>query len=107
MLYKHPSSVDEILDKSFQISISIEGLTVDHKPVTVIDSDHSRNRTRHLRCVRKECDEFIVLHLGFLDYTHYIITVNFYDLEGFHQRYSIKELKFYVNVKLCPPIFCT
>ncbi|KAI4457487.1 transmembrane protein [Holotrichia oblita] len=86
---------DEILDKSFQVSISIEGLTVDHKPVTIIDSNHSKNRTRHLRCVRKECDEFIVLHLGFLDYTHYIITVNFYDLEGFHQRYCIKELKYY------------
>ncbi|KAI4457485.1 transmembrane protein [Holotrichia oblita] len=56
---------DEILDKSFQVSISIEGLTVDHKPVTIIDSNHSKNRTRHLRCVRKECDEFIVLHLVF------------------------------------------
>ncbi|KAF2900002.1 hypothetical protein ILUMI_06195, partial [Ignelater luminosus] len=86
---------DEIFDKSFQVSISIDGLTEEHKPVTILHSNNAKNRTRHLRCIKRECDEFIVLHLGFLDYTHYIITVHFYDLDSFHQRYNIKELAFY------------
>ncbi|XP_071051074.1 transmembrane protein 181 [Onthophagus taurus] len=84
---------DEIFDKSFQISVTIEGLTQDHKPIPILNN--SRNRTRHLRCNKRYCDEFIVLHLGFLDYTHYIITVRFFGLEWFHHRYTIKELKFY------------
>lgn len=54
-------------------------------------------RTRHLLCERNACEEFTVLHLGFLDYAHYIITVRFYDLEGFHQRYNIKNLIFFVS----------
>lgn len=48
-------------------------------------------------CERNACEEFTVLHLGFLDYAHYIITVRFYDLEGFHQRYNIKKLIFFVR----------
>nr|CAD7443743.1 unnamed protein product [Timema bartmani] len=86
---------DEKFDKSFHVSVSIEGLTIDHKPVTVLRADKAHNRTRHLRCERQSCEEFIVLHLGFLDYTHYILTVNFYGLESFHQRYNIKDITFY------------
>lgn len=54
-------------------------------------------RTRHLICERNNCEEFTVLHLGFLDYAHYILTIRFFGLEAFHQRYSIKDLKFYVS----------
>lgn len=54
--------------------------------------------TRHLLCERNKCDEFTIMHLGFLDYAHYIITVRFHGLEGFHQRYNIKDLKFYVSL---------
>ncbi|CAG9836454.1 unnamed protein product [Diabrotica balteata] len=84
----------EIIDKKFKISVGISGLTEEHKPVTVLDFN-ANNRTRHLKCEKQHCDEFIVLHLGFLDYTHYIITVNFYGLEAFHSRYNINELFFY------------
>ncbi|KAL9695920.1 hypothetical protein quinque_015205 [Culex quinquefasciatus] len=88
---------DEIFDKSFHVSVGIDGLTTEHKPVTVLSADHasSKNRTRHLSCVSNSCEEFIVLHLGFLDYAHYIITVRFYGLEGFHHRYTINSVQFY------------
>ncbi|XP_044761439.1 transmembrane protein 181 [Coccinella septempunctata] len=86
---------DEIYDKSFQVSITIEGLTEEHKPISVVDTKHSRNRTRHLRCENQNCDEFIVLHLGYLDYTHYILTVRFHGLEAFHKRYNINQVTFY------------
>lgn len=60
----------------------------------------AKNRTRHLKCSRSTCEEFTVLHLGFLDYAHYVITVKFFDLGHFHQRYHINELKFYVRLFL-------
>lgn len=86
---------DETFDKTFHVSVSIEGLTADHKPVTILHSDRAHNRTRHLKCKRQDCEEFIVLHLGFLDYTHYILTIHFYGLESFHQRYTIRDVTFY------------
>ncbi|KAJ8977166.1 hypothetical protein NQ317_003106 [Molorchus minor] len=128
----------EIIDKMFEISVGISGLTEDHKPVTILDIKGNNRtsrflyeegmaarplrshlermltsqktqktnitnragedfifRTRHLKCEKQSCNEFIVLHLGFLDYTHYIITVNYYGLEAFHSRYNINELYFY------------
>lgn len=54
-------------------------------------------RTRHLICERQSCEEFMVLHLGFLDYTHYMLTVRFHGLESFHQRYNIIEVMFFVS----------
>ncbi|CAB3364753.1 Hypothetical predicted protein [Cloeon dipterum] len=86
---------DETYDKRFHMSVTIEGITADHKPLTVLREDQAHNRTRHVHCQREECDDFIVLHLGFLDYTHYILTVHLYGLESFHQRYNIKEVLFY------------
>lgn len=81
------------------MSVGIDGLTENHSPVTILDSISVRNRTRHLLCERNNCDEFTVLHLGFLDYAHYIITIRFYGLEGFHQRYNIKDLNFFVSLQ--------
>lgn len=97
---------DERFDKSFQVSVTIEALAADHRPVLLRGGDGAAaaaaqrlhtNRTRHLVCERSRCDEFTVLHLGFLEYAHYVITVRFADLEGFHQRYQIRELRFYVS----------
>lgn len=59
-------------------------------------------RTRHLKCERQSCEEFIVMHLGYVDYIHYIITVEFYGLEAFHSRYNINELNFYVGTYFIP-----
>ena len=88
---------DERYDKSFQISISIDGITTDHKLIPVLSSEAGHNRTRHLKCERQMCEELVVAHLGFLDYSYYIITVHFHGLESFHQRYNIRDLTFYVS----------
>lgn len=50
-----------------------------------------------MKCWKSTCDEFTVLHLGFLDYAHYIVTVRFYGLESFEKRYHITDLRFYVS----------
>ncbi|XP_060526365.1 transmembrane protein 181 [Cylas formicarius] len=85
----------EIIDKKFQICVSLSGLTEEHKPAVILDSKEHQNRTRHLKCEKQTCEEFIVMHLGCLDYAHYIVTVNFYGLEAFHSRYNIEGLYFY------------
>lgn len=61
------------------------------------DKKTHTHSTRHLLCERNFCDEFTIVHLGFLEYAHYIITVRFYDLESFHQRYNIKDLTLFVS----------
>lgn len=86
---------DEIFDKSFHVSVETEGISSDRKPVKLTKGDALHNRTRHIRCKQSTCEEFLILHLGFLDYTRYVLTVRFYGLENFNQRYHIKEVEFY------------
>ncbi|XP_034939460.1 transmembrane protein 181 [Chelonus insularis] len=86
---------DERYDKSFQVNVLIDGITQENKLVSVLSSDAANNRTRYLKCERQLCEEFIVAHLGSLDYTHYMTTVYFYGLQSFHQRYTIRDLTFY------------
>ncbi|GBP83587.1 Transmembrane protein 181 [Eumeta japonica] len=51
--------------------------------------------TQHLKCKRRVCEEVMVLHLGALEYTHYILNMRFYGLQEFHKRYRIREINFY------------
>ncbi|XP_063707229.1 transmembrane protein 181 [Culicoides brevitarsis] len=83
---------DEIIDKPFTIFVTLDGLTENHTPKPLMTSN--RNRTRHLNCKMTNCTPFIVLHRGFLDFSHYIITIRF-QLHNFHQRYHINDIKFY------------
>ncbi|XP_046734631.1 transmembrane protein 181 isoform X1 [Diprion similis] len=90
------SNVDnERYDESFQVSVSIDGQVSDRKAVSILAPEAGHNRTRHLKCERQSCEELVVVHLGFLDYSHYIITVRFHGLESFYQRYIIRDLTFY------------
>ncbi|KAF7393944.1 hypothetical protein HZH68_010763 [Vespula germanica] len=86
---------DERYDKGFQVSVSIDGIDIDHKLNPILPLETGHNRTRHLKCERQSCEELVVAHLGFLDYTYYMITVRFHGLESFHQRYTIRDLTFY------------
>lgn len=38
------NSDDERFDKSFQVSVAIDGLTEEHKPVTILNRNHIKNR---------------------------------------------------------------
>ena len=40
----------------------------------------------------------MVLHLGSLEYTHYMLNIQFYGLREFHKRYFIREIVFYVSI---------
>ncbi|XP_052873157.1 transmembrane protein 181 isoform X1 [Anopheles cruzii] len=94
---------DEMFDKRFHVNVQIAGLSTDHRPMPVRGAGPNgaavqlQNRTRHLTCSDQDCAEFTVLHIGFLDYAHYILTVRFYGLEAFHQRYTIHTVEFYLK----------
>ncbi|XP_075971889.1 transmembrane protein 181 isoform X2 [Anticarsia gemmatalis] len=86
---------EEIFDKSFQISISIDGVLADHSTTELVSENDAPNRTEHLKCIKRVCDEVLVLHIGMLEYTHYVLNINFYGLKEFHKRYHIREIVFY------------
>ncbi|XP_014262510.1 transmembrane protein 181 isoform X1 [Cimex lectularius] len=86
---------DDILDRAFHVSVAISALTSDHKEVRILRADQAHNRTHHLRCDSQICNPVTILHLGFLDYTHYILDVNFNGLENFHKHYTVKQVTFF------------
>lgn len=84
---------DEIFDTSFLVNVQIKGL--ESLKFRNINNYWPKNRTRHLKCKGNNCEEFTVVHLGWLDYSHYQFLVNFYGLNN--KRYSITKLTFYVS----------
>lgn len=82
---------DEIFDIAFSINIQILGLdNYELLPVS------GKNRTRHLKCEGSSCEDFTILHLGWLEYSHYQFIITFYGLN--HKRYNnFDELNFYVS----------
>ena len=54
-------------------------------------------RTRDLQCERQNCSEILILHMGYFDYAHYALTIRFYGLESIHNRYTIKDVNFFVS----------
>lgn len=47
--------------------------------------------------MKQVCEEVMVLHLGSLDYMHYVLNIRFYGLKEFHKRYCIRDIIFYVS----------
>lgn len=90
-------SLDEVYDKTFYVNVALDGISEQHKPVTLLSFIGHHNRSRNLSCVKNVCQEFTVMHLGFLNYAHYIVTVRFYGLESFHRKYNISNLTFFVS----------
>lgn len=39
---------DESFDKTFHVSVAIDGITGDHKPVTILHNDRAHNRYKSL-----------------------------------------------------------
>ncbi|KAG5675668.1 hypothetical protein PVAND_005555 [Polypedilum vanderplanki] len=86
-------NIDETFDTTFLVSVKIKGLEDDK--LKNIEKFQPQNRTRHLKCKGNNCEEFTLIHLGWLDYSHYQFIVNFYGLN--HNRYSITKLTFYIK----------
>lgn len=84
---------DEIFDTAFEVNVIIKGL--DESKLITLDEYSAINRTRHLKCTGNVCEEFTIMHLAWLEFSHYQLNVNFYGLN--HKRYNINKLNFYVS----------
>ncbi|CAG2197332.1 Transmembrane protein 181 [Mytilus edulis] len=83
-------------EEKFTVSVQIRGMKADDEGVIQADnpqlSPKIHNRTRILKC-SKQCDDLILLHLGYLDYNYYRIKINFYGLEN--TKFNFKDIVFY------------
>ncbi|XP_058628159.1 transmembrane protein 181 isoform X2 [Onychostoma macrolepis] len=75
------------------MNVELQGVMQDASVMHIRDNVHNKNRS--LRCAARQqaCDEIIVLHLGYLNYTQYKINVSFRNLqEGLKDK--IKNVTF-------------
>uniref|UniRef100_A0A8C9XZ12 Transmembrane protein 181 n=1 Tax=Sander lucioperca TaxID=283035 RepID=A0A8C9XZ12_SANLU len=72
----------------FEINVELKGVMQDAS-VMHINNIHQKSRTLHCGAVSK-CDEIIVLHLGYLNYTQYQVMVSFKGLENITYEIKIK-----------------
>ncbi|XP_066592166.1 transmembrane protein 181 [Prorops nasuta] len=86
---------DERYEKSFEVRVSVNGLTKDNNAKPVVTPGMDRNSSRKLNCDRQFCEEFVIAHIGYLDFCYYEINVRFYGLQSFYQHYIIKSITFY------------
>ncbi|KAG8583415.1 hypothetical protein GDO81_008396, partial [Engystomops pustulosus] len=91
-------SDDLSFQNNFTISVKIHGVSSDATVSYVDNKEHSRPRT--LSCAQK-CDEIIVVHLGYLNYTQYNLDVRFENLNLL--KYPITAVTF--TWKTYNPIF--
>lgn len=82
---------DGKFEQPFDVGIKIRGM-LEESGSNIVYSNIVHNRSRILRCSQK-CDDLMLLHLGFLDYSRYIITVQFSKLQN--MQYSISDIKFF------------
>lgn len=52
---------------------------------------------RTLRCDHEKCDPFIIIHLGVLEYSHYMVNVTFGGLETVDKHFNIQDIVFTVT----------
>ncbi|XP_052810740.1 transmembrane protein 181-like isoform X2 [Mya arenaria] len=85
------------IEQSFTVSVFIGGIKAEDSSLLQGDNPVldglTHNRTRLLSCTQ-ECRDLILLHLGYLDYTSYVINVNFHGLEQ-QAHFNIKNIIFY------------
>ncbi|XP_010902940.1 transmembrane protein 181 isoform X2 [Esox lucius] len=77
MQVEHSNVVD--FRQFFEINVELKGVLQDASVMHVRNNVHQKSRTLH--CGNK-CDEIIVVHLGYLNYTLYQVNVTFKGLEN-------------------------
>uniref|UniRef100_A0A8C3A108 Transmembrane protein 181 n=1 Tax=Cyclopterus lumpus TaxID=8103 RepID=A0A8C3A108_CYCLU len=72
----------------FEINVELKGVMQDAS-VMHINNVHQKSRTLHCGAV-SQCDEIIVLHLGYLNYTQYQVLVRFNGLQNITYEIKVK-----------------
>ncbi|XP_038137578.1 transmembrane protein 181 isoform X1 [Cyprinodon tularosa] len=70
----------------FEINVDLKGVRQDASVIR-IKTVERKMRTLHCGAI---CDEIIVLHLGYMNYTQYQVTVSFKDLENVSYEIKVK-----------------
>lgn len=84
---------DEVtIVQHFNISLHIDGIVSKKYHVPVMENK-TRNHSRSFPCQSSVCDEFTILHLGFLDYSQYAIVTQFFGIAS-HKMYPVEEVIF-------------
>lgn len=96
MLVEH-SNVEDF-QQNFEINVELKGVMQD---ASVMHIHNVHQKSRKLHCSTMKCDEIIVLHLGYLNYTQYQVTVNFKGLENI----TYKHIKTNFVWKMYNPTF--
>ncbi|OCT77958.1 transmembrane protein 181 isoform X1 [Xenopus laevis] len=78
---------DFSIQANFTMTVQIHGVTPDATVTFISSPEHTRPRI--IRCAQK-CEEIIVVHLGYLNYTQYKLLVSFENLK----QLSIKSVTF-------------
>nr|CAI12014.1 novel protein [Danio rerio] len=76
--------------REFGMNVELQGVVQDTSVMRISDNVHNRNRSLHCAAA---CDEIIVLHLGYLNYTQYKINVSFRNLQD-DLKDNIKNVTF-------------
>uniref|UniRef100_UPI003F52D490 transmembrane protein 181 isoform 1 n=1 Tax=Danio rerio TaxID=7955 RepID=UPI003F52D490 len=76
--------------REFGMNVELQGVVQDTSVMRISDNVHNRNRSLHCSAA---CDEIIVLHLGYLNYTQYKINVSFRNLQD-DLKDNIKNVTF-------------
>ena len=82
---------DERFSKNFTMMLSVIGLNKELKKGEIIGLK-KHNRTRSLDCSGSSCKTIIIMHLGYLPDSMYLINASFLGFE--HYSYTIKDIIF-------------
>ena len=82
---------DEAFTKNFTVMLSVVGLKKGLKKGDIIGY-RKHNRTRSLECVGATCKSIILMHLGQLPDTEYLVNASLFGFD--HQSYNVKDLLF-------------
>uniref|UniRef100_A0A3B4CUJ3 Transmembrane protein 181 n=1 Tax=Pygocentrus nattereri TaxID=42514 RepID=A0A3B4CUJ3_PYGNA len=86
---------EEDFIKNFQMNVELKGVMQDASIMRISDNVHRKSRFLHCAQPHQLCDEFIVVHLGYLNYTQYQINVSLKGLEGKSQ--NIQNVTFVIK----------
>ena len=82
----------EMFTKKCHVFLQVKGLL--DKSKSVLIGGQSHNRTRTIRCDDEKCDSFIIMHLGVLEYSHYLVNISFTGLDSVDKHFHIKDIIF-------------
>ncbi|KTG33369.1 hypothetical protein cypCar_00033177 [Cyprinus carpio] len=71
------SNIADLSLREFGMNVELQGVMQDASVTRISNNIHNKNRSLHCAAA---CDEIIVLHLGYLNYTQYKISVSFRNL---------------------------